>query len=388
MQPLSPRAREAFFAEMFQKYNNKHATFQRAYFYDPVGFMRDCIKWEEGQVLFPYQIDVANRLVQNKRLAVRGPRGLGKSMIAALLIWWYALTREGKNWKIVTSAGAWSQLTNYLWPEIHKWWFQIDWDKVGRPMPRTEKELLTTGIKLDEKGQAIAASPTDAKLIEGAHADYNLYLFDEAKAIDIKVWDAVEGGMATGIEKLFLAISTPGEEIGRFYEICTKQSGYEDWDTIHVTYQQCAEARGETYIKWAEDRKRQWGEQTQPYKNYVLGEFAQSDEGAIIPLGWIEMAVERWKEWRNQGFPGEYTGLGVDVGLGGVGSDKITMAVKYDEYKIKEIRAFARANPEVATMEIVGHAKGIADKLGRDKPIVPDIIGIGAGVGHRLAELE
>lgn len=387
---LSQRVIDACMAEVLQNkaerervHNSQYAEFQRKYFNNPIGFFNDCVDWGDDKPAI-YQLEAVDRLNRNRRLAAKGPRGLGKSTIAALTIWWYALTRDGQDWKIPTTAGSWSQLKKYLWPEVHKWSKKLKWEVIGRPKPIIEKELLTMAIKLTT-GESFAVASNNPGLLEGAHADNILYVFDESKEIRPDTWDSVEGAMSTG-KAHFLAISTPGEEQGRFYEILSHKAGYEDWDTMSVSFQQCLDA-GRIDKEWAERRKVQWGESSQVYRNHVLGEFAQSDEGAIIPLGWIEAAVERYKEWRDDGFPGEYTGLGIDVGLGCKGSDKITMAIKYDEYKIKEVRARARANPETSTMETVGHAKGIADVLGKHRPIVTDSIGIGAGVGHRLSEM-
>jgi hypothetical protein len=47
----------------------------------------------------------------------------------------------------------------------------------------------------------------------------------------------------------------------------------------------------------------------------VLGEFHASDEDSVIPLAWVEAAIERWHEWDQAGRP-DVSGrriLGVDV---------------------------------------------------------------------------
>ena len=105
------------------------------YYNDPAGFAREAIAWKPGRSLAPYQGDVLASIPAEKRVSVRGPHGLGKSSASALAILWFSLTRDaaGRDWKCVTTAGAWRQLTHYLWPEIRKWSRLIRWDALGVP---------------------------------------------------------------------------------------------------------------------------------------------------------------------------------------------------------------------------------------------------------------
>ena len=101
------------------------------YYDDPLGFAADCIDWRGGG-LTAYQQEIIGELTARKREAVRGPHGLGKSLIAAITLLWFALTSDaaGVDWKVITTAGSWRQLTAYLWPEIHKWSGRVRWDRV------------------------------------------------------------------------------------------------------------------------------------------------------------------------------------------------------------------------------------------------------------------
>ncbi len=119
---------------------------------------------------------------------------------------------------------------------------------------------------------------------------------------------------------MLLAISTPGEPQGRFYEIHARRPGCEDWWVRHVTLLECLRA-GRIGPEWAAQRKVQWGEQSAVYRNRVLGEFASSEEDGIIPLTWIEAANERWQALQESGQWGPFLRCGVDVARGGRGSD-------------------------------------------------------------------
>jgi hypothetical protein len=352
------------------------------YYDDPVGFAHDCIDWGDGEGLTEYQEEVLDRIPRRKRVAVRGPHGLGKSGIAAIAVHWFALTRDaaGVDWKIPATAGSWHQLTQYLFPEIHKWAGRLRWDMVrdGRPFSRAH-ELQNLNLRLAH-GSAFAGASANAALIEGAHADSLLFLFDEAKAIPAATFDACEGALGGTGEAFALALSTPGTPSGRFYDICTHRPGYEDWSPIHVTLER-AMAAGRISEEWAAQRRRQWGEQSAIYQNRVLGEFYASDEDSVIPLAWAEAAVERWRAWDEAGRPdpGRPRVIGVDVAY--TGQDRTVLAIRKGPV-ITELRRSVKED----TMQTTGRVKAILD--GDDSyTAVVDAIGIGAGVVDRLREM-
>jgi len=242
-----------------------HVPQARHRFYDdPVGFADACIKWPVGQRLTAYQREILAAVPKRKRVAVRGPHGLGKSMAAAILVLWFATTREasGIDWKVASTAGAWRQLERYLWPEIIKWARRLDWAAVGCEPWNERTELLSLNIKL-KHGQAFAVASDNYALIEGAHADSILYLLDESKSIIPAIFDAAEGafagaGAGSGLEAFAFAASTPGEPVGRFFDIHARKPGFEDWWTRHVTVDESI-AAGRISQDWVDQRRKQWG---------------------------------------------------------------------------------------------------------------------------------
>jgi hypothetical protein len=397
------------------KEDTLYSKFRKQYFNDWTAFGHDCIKWQDGEGLTPYQEEVLSNLTTKKRVAIRGPHGMGKSFIASVALLAFVLTRDiDYDWKCPTTASAWRQVKQFLWPEIHKWVKRLDWEKIGRE-PFNKNELLTLNLNL-ETGQAFGFSADDYNTIEGAHARQLFYIFDEAKTIDDNTFDAAEGafsgaGSDTGNEAFALAISTPGEPLGRFYDIHSRKPGYEDWWVKHVTLEEAIKAK-RISKEWAEQRRLQWGETSAVYQNRVKGEFAASQSDSVIPLSWIELANDRWMEWQQTRTEHkEYLySLGVDVGGGMEGSDKSVIAENYDRFKIDALRKFAKGDEDKATMELAGRVKGIldyaefelkeslqykqlkteddkADYLKQNRPrAILDAIGIGLGVYNRLRE--
>lgn len=350
----------------------------RRYYHDPVAFAHDCIDWREHG-LTEYQEEIMTKLAERHRVSVRGPHGLGKSAISALTILWFAITRDGTgtDWKVVTTAGAWRQLINYLWPEVHKWAGRIKWEKV-RDRPFSGSELLNLNLRL-KFGSAFAAAASNPALIEGAHADSLLFVYDESKAIVAGTFDACEGAFSGTGESYAMALSTPGPPQGRFYDIQSRKPGYEDWFVKHVTLEESM-AANRISTQWAEQRKLQWGEHSALYQNRVLGEFYAGEEDSVIPLSWVEAAVERWHEWEESGRqdPGVPHTVGVDVARSG--TDKTCMAVRWG-HVITEIRSYTHND----TMTTTGRVQNLLENDPAATAIV-DVVGVGAGVVDRLRE--
>lgn len=372
-----------------RKRDEKTARRAVRYLYDPAGWARDCIDWEGEDGLTAYQQEVMAEIPVRKRVAVRGPHGLGKTTTAALTVLWFSTTREaaGYDWKVLTTASAWRALATFLWPEIKKWARRIRWDVLGRRPFSEVHELLTLNLKLFH-GAATAVASNKAELIEGAHADSLLYLIDEAKVVPDETWDAIEGafsgGRHEGLPEAFaFAMSTPGPPVGRFYDIHRRAPGLDDWWVRHVTLAE-AVAAGRISPDWAEQRAKQWGHDSALYANRVLGEFHASDEDAVIPLAWVEAAVERWHEWTDAGRPA-LTGrrfTGVDVAR--TGADSTVFAHRHGP-AITSLDTYDRQD----TMQTTARVQAATGEDEDDQAVpVVDSMGVGGGVIDRLRELR
>lgn len=54
--------------------------------------------------------------------------------------------------------------------------------------------------------------------------------------------------------------------------------------------------------QWVSDRYKALGEASAPYQVRVMGNFPQQGEDTLIPLLWIELAMERWEDTRRRYF--------------------------------------------------------------------------------------
>lgn len=337
------------------------------YSQDIVAFVRDILHATPTD----YQVEILNAFMTKRRVAVRGAHGMGKTALSAWIVCW-AIGALKEETKVITTASAWRQLIHYTWPEIHKWATGADWKKLGLTV-RDGQEILTLQFNVGNK-MAFAAASDNASALEGAHAANIVAVFDEAKAIPNAIFDAIEGAFSTG-NAYALAISTPGEPTGRFYDIHARKPGFSDWWVRHVTLDE-AIAAGRISREWAEQRALQWGEKSAVYQSRVLGEFAASGEDTVIPLAWVEAANERWRD--NNVGTGD-TALGVDPAR--YGEDKTTIAVLRGNV-IETINAHTQAD----TMQTTGYVITALGGYPATSRIGVDVIGIGAGVYDRLRE--
>lgn len=233
------------------------------YWYDPVGFARDCIEWPDDQGLTDYQEHILRLLVRTKLVCVRSGHGSGKTMVDAIAILWFALTRDMAfvDWDCYIFASFARQIDQYLWPEVHKWAKRIKWDVVGRN-PFTDDELtkfsltLTYGVAGESKfPRPIAAHPGQEVL--GILTELT------GGGIPQQFYSVPDG-------EYCLAQGTPQSRKGPFYEVHHLHTW--PWSTVHVSVHEAIRAQ-RISAQWVEARKRDWGEESALYQWRVLGEF-------------------------------------------------------------------------------------------------------------------
>lgn len=332
-----------------------------------------------GIDLTDYQIEIMQQFVTRRRIAVRAPHGAGKTALSACLVLW-AMTCFEVEVKVITTASAWRQLIYYTWPEIRKWAKRADWSALGLTI-RDGKELLAKTLVIKGAGKtpdniALAAASDNTSSMEGAHAPIMFVVFDEAKEIPVAMWDALEGAFSMG-ETFALAISTPGERSGRFFDIHTRKPGLLNWWVRHISLQECVTAKR---IKpdWVDECKLMWGAASAVFQNRVLGEFADSGEDSVIPLSWIEAANKRWGEMQEMPGPFGDEAWGIDPAY--KGEDHTAFAHLIGNY-------LASIDDDAKQDLMITAGKAIAAvHFDKSIPIGIDVIGVGAGVYSRLAE--
>jgi hypothetical protein len=127
---------------------------------------------------------------------------------------------------------------------------------------------------------------------------------------------------------------------------------------------------------WAYDKYVRWGPESIAYQTRVLGEYAEQGENTLIPLSWIEAAMERWEGSSQEGT----VKLGVDVAR--YGDDKTVIAPMKGRV-VLPLEIYSQKK----TTETTGLVVGAAAKYGT-QDIRVDEDGLGAGVVDQLSELN
>lgn len=397
---MTPESLQSLKARLIQQYGEEgyHAllsskgVFKRRYREDRVAFIHDCFTWLNNKKPTHYQCDILGALDSGAtRGAIQSLHGAGKTTLMSWITIHNALTRDGEDWKGITTASAWRQLQIYYFPEVRKWSRLLNWGKVGRQPFNERTELQKLSLSL-LTGQHSCVASDNPGLIEGAHADRLLYLFDESKLVPAATFDAAEGAFSNagvgGATALAVAASTPGVPQGRFYDICRHAPGLENWEVFRITLDDTIKA-GRVSPEWAENMRKLWGEDSPIYRNKVLGEFAEQDASSVIPLSWVEAANDRWKALCNPGgslteLP-PLTAVGADIGDGG--GDPTVIAPRYGDI-ISSLEDWgSKANEQMSTARKIGAIINLAEAKDSAQAIV-DGIGVGSGVVSALEDMK
>lgn len=81
---------------------------ERIYWEDPVAWLMDRVRFEDGEAPTAYQCECLDALARHHRASPRGPHGLGKSAMASWGTLWFVDTRDRAraDWKAIATAGS------------------------------------------------------------------------------------------------------------------------------------------------------------------------------------------------------------------------------------------------------------------------------------------
>lgn len=308
----------------------------------PVDWIGDTTR----EQLWAKQAEIAEALVRYRKVAVQACHSGGKSWLASRLAGWWVDTHPIGQAFVVSTAPSYPQVHDILWEEIRA--AQRLAEANDRPLPgnanQSDEWKVGTGIDATLVGRGRKPADTDEHGFQGIHRRFVLAVLDEACGIPKQLWTAVDA-VTTGEDCRILAIGNPDDPTSEFAQVCKPGSG---WHVIRIdgmltpnisietlrraATEVCeppltapqveallAEARDagtpETVDDdrfrhatvsawWIADKVRGWlgvsvedgqvkRSPTPMWTAKVRGQFPDVADNALIPLSWIERAMER-----------------------------------------------------------------------------------------------
>lgn len=278
-------------------------------------------RWREDPRLFvrevlhatpdPWQDEVLAAFPHHNRIAEIACKGPGKSACDSWLGWNFLTTRPHP--KVVATSITGDNLRDGLWAEMAKW-------RSRAPLLRELFEWTHTRIFAKHHPETWFASARQwsksadpgqqADTLAGIHADYVLFLIDEAGGVPDSVASAAEAALATGIETKLVISGNPTALSGPLYRAATTERRL--WFVVHITGDPDDPKRSPRVdAQWAREQIEKHGPEHPFVLVNVFGRFPPGQSNALIGVNEVNDALRR--TLAESAFMHEPRVLGVDV---------------------------------------------------------------------------
>jgi phage terminase large subunit len=314
-------------------------------------------------------------LPSGAKVSVRSGHGIGKSSSAAWIISWFLETHDFA--KVPCTAPTSRQLRDILWGELSKWRRKADQLSEARQdaacFHLTNLFRLINDSLIDPSAKEWGAFARTAKketpeALQGFHAEHLLFVIDEASGVPEEVFEAAEGALSSPGARVLL-LGNPLRNSGTFAASHKQTRG--EYTALHFRSQDSPLVdpgyRGRLV--------RRWGEGSNVVRVRADGDFPRQEDDILISLELTEPCLTRE---RREG--GGLRKLGVDVAR--MGADRTALVLRHGAM-VEQIKIYAKQD----TMQTVGCILAVLEPWQVDEVDV-DVIGLGAGVYDRLAELK
>lgn len=409
---------------------------------DRTGYRTRPVEWvaeRTGEHYWSAQREIAESVRDNRYTAVHSAHELGKSHSASRTIaWWIDSHPVGQAFVVSTAPSA-AQVSVVMWREVMKAHGLAKLagriNRAGYPQWYIGSELVGYGRKPPDYEESA---------FQGLHARYVLVVIDEAGGVPKTLYNAIDSIVANEHSRV-LAIGNPDDPGSHFASICKPDSiwnvihldglrspnmtkerivgyrrdGHGYSNPRYPLLAALMRAEGIPYSTeeiphkirellldplWIEERIRTWGGMSSTahldyapdelgdvvrrrcsssslFQAKARGVFPDSTATGVIPLGWVQQAMNRWQDWNDAGAdtskvnrPSRHV-VGVDVAYGG--QDETVLALRYGD-TIVRLDRYRHAD----TTETADYAARTLHETG--SIAVVDVIGIGAGVYDTL----
>jgi phage FluMu gp28-like protein len=317
---------------------------------DPVTFFEQVVGFKPTE----YQMDLAEKFVENQFVAMRWSRQSGKSWISAALLLNYAFTHPNCHVGIV--APGWRQSKAVIRR------IQFFLRKLPKEIcPKPAKTVLYLS-----NGSIIESFPNNDQTIRGP--SLSCIYWDEANHTpnDEDLWTAILLTISTTKGKVLVS-STPWNTDSVFYKIFHNED-YSHFVRSHVTWQQALEPNGPLDRVTVGIIRKQLSEDPWRWKREMEADWAE-DESAWLPQSLITKCIatektlghelEMW-DWEGPYRSGNlYAGLD----LGRVQDHSVLVIIEEvgGKFLLRHIKIF---DLDMSYASVIGYVKTLQDRWG------------------------
>ena len=264
----------------------------------------------------PWQDEVLAAFPTSPRIAMKASKGPGKTATLSWLAWNFLLTRPDP--KVIATSITYANLQDGLWAEMAKWQQASEllkklfvWQQKRIFYAKQAQNWFMSARTWDR-----SSSPDEQSLtLAGIHAEYVLFLIDEAGGIPDAVMAAAEAGLSTGLEAHIVIAGNPTHLEGPLYRACTKERGL--WKLVTINGDPDSPQRSPRISsQWAKEQIEKYGRDNPWVLVNVFGEFPPNSINALIGPEHVEAAMKR--HYRDQDYAFAPLVLGCDVARQGL----------------------------------------------------------------------
>lgn len=363
---------------------------------EPLFFLQDIIgikPWSKQRQAIKATMDTSG--AYHNKTAIKSCHGIGKTFISGNIALQFLYTYSPSI--VVTTAPTFRQVEKGIWKEIRQ---SYELSKIPLGGKLQEGAPLLQIVK--DQWYAFGLATNESDRFQGLHEENILVVVDEAAGVSEQIFTAIDGLLTSTNAKL-LIIGNPTSSLGTFKK-AFEEPGWNRisigaYDTPNFKLLGIKEsdiASGEWEEKqakwiekhgrlplpklvtpmWVADKYKRWRPESMLYRTRVLGQFDDAGSDGVIPLAWIEAAIERNKELPDTS---EETCIGVDVAE--FGRDCSNVFIKKGR-KILKPYTYSK----IPIMQLVGNIV-IHYHNSQAQYVNVDTIGVGTGVEGRLDEI-
>ena len=190
---------------------------------DALVFVRECFGAEPES----WQQDVLRASPAASQQAIVGSKGCGKTTVLAWLILWFLFTGPHANIAITSISG--DNLRDGLMKELAKWLqrspvlsLAFDWQS-SRIVSRTHPATWWVSARQWSKS---ADAQQQSQTLAGLHADYTMFVIDEAGSVPQAVAVTAQAALASGRECKLIIAGNPTSLDGPLYIAAVRRCRY------------------------------------------------------------------------------------------------------------------------------------------------------------------